>query len=528
MDDCAAELGRTPTDDEIAALLKKHGSPILAASRYQQEQPNVTFGRQLIGPVVFPFYWTAMKVTLVLLLIPGVIPAAVFGMRMHSQPLAQLGNALTRVARFSLLALLLVTLVFAAIDFGLRRFHLLEKWGSVWDPRTLPSPARQAKQVRRSSSIAGIIIQSIFIVWWWNHGSIPYLVVTNGGAQMHFAPVLTTLHLPILIVAFINLAQHWINLAEPDWRWLPSATGLVTSLICLTIFYLVLGTSPLISISRPNGLPISAREAAEIQKIVALGMISLWFGIMVVRSDLCLATGLDRLADAAAHTSRRDKERNGAYLIGWRLEAAALTKQNMRNSTARNADIFALKEPDSALWTLYIIRALLTGPGLVVLLPYLYFRYHTLRYTFDEEGIHMRVGILFRREVNLTYARIQDIHLSSGLLQRWLGLADIQVQTASGSADAELVIEGFKEYEAIRDFLYTRMRGYHAATTHAAETLPISAEAARTTADSNTEMLSLLRTIRDELRQTRELLEAGRGGSVRDSDSLGKTTAEDV
>ena len=115
-------------------------------------------------------------------------------------------------------------------------------------------------------------------------------------------------------------------------------------------------------------------------------------------------------------------------------------------------NIFALKEPDPALWTLYLIRALLTGPGLIILLPYLYFRYHTLRYTFDEEGIHMRVGILFRREVNLTYARIQDIHLRSGLLQRWLGLADIQIQTASGSADAELVVEGFKEFEAIRDF----------------------------------------------------------------------------
>jgi hypothetical protein len=282
IDDRAAELGRPLTDDEIAALLKQHGSPILVASRFQQEHRTVTFGRQLIGPLVFPFYWTAIKVTLVLLLIPGVIPAVVLGAQAHGQPFAQLGNALTRVARLSLPALLLVTLVFAAIDFGLRRFHLLEKWGSDWDPRTLPTPARQAKQVRRSSSIAGIIFQSIFIVWWWNHGSIPYLVVTNAGAQGHFAPVLTTLHLPILIIAFINLAQHWINLVEPDWRWLPPATGLVTCLIGLIILYPLLGTSPLISISEPNGLPLSAQEAAKIQNVAALSMISLWIGIMIV------------------------------------------------------------------------------------------------------------------------------------------------------------------------------------------------------------------------------------------------------
>jgi hypothetical protein len=170
-----------------------------------------------------------------------------------------------------------------------------------------------------------------------------------------------------------------------------------------------------------------------------------------------------------------------------------------------------LKEPDQALWSLYVIRAVLSGPGVIFALPYLYFRYHTLRYTFDEEGIHMRVGILFRREVNLTYARIQDIHLRSGLLQRWLGLADIQIQTASGSADAELVIEGFKQYEAIRDFLYTRMRGYHAPGTTRRTAIH---DRASGEADPNAEMLSLLRTIRDELKQTREAVEQRRSEST--------------
>ena len=186
---------------------------------------------------------------------------------------------------------------------------------------------------------------------------------------------------------------------------------------------------------------------------------------------------------------------------------------------AQSEKIFALKTPDKALWTLYLIRAVLSGPGIIFALPYLYFRYHTLRYTFDEEGIHMRVGILFRREVNLTYARIQDIHLRSGLIQRWLGLADIQIQTASGSADAELVIEGFKEYETIRDFLYTRMRGYHAATK------PHKAKTAIATADPNAEMVSLLLTIRDELRQTREAIEARRSEST--SHSLGQHGSAD-
>src|SRR4051812_17895814 len=123
-------------------------------------------------------------------------------------------------------------------------------------------------------------------------------------------------------------------------------------------------------------------------------------------------------------------------------------------------NILRLERPHPALWTYYVIISICTGPGIIASLPYLYFRYHTLRYSFDAEGIHMKVGILFRRELNLTYARIQDIHVRSGILQRWLGLANVQIQTASGSSGPELVIEGFREFEAIRDFLYTRMRGY--------------------------------------------------------------------
>ncbi len=40
-----------------------------------------------------------------------------------------------------------------------------------------------------------------------------------------------------------------------------------------------------------------------------------------------------------------------------------------------------------------------------------------------------------------------------------MGLATISLQTASGNAGAEMSIEGVLEAEALRDFLYARMRG---------------------------------------------------------------------
>jgi hypothetical protein len=292
IDDRAAELGHPLTEPEISAILKQHGPPLLVATRYQQENRTVNLGRQFIGPIVFPFYWIAVKVTLVLLLVSSIIPIFLF--TTHGPLFAGLGNALVRLMRFSLPVLLLVTIVFALIDFCLRKTQFLGKWNGAWDPATLPSSVTQAGQVRRSSSIAGIILQSIFIVWWWNHGSVPDFAVTNAGAQVHFAPILTTLHLPILILAFINLTQHWINLVHPNWRWLPPATGLITSFAGLIILYPLLYTSPLLSIFDRNGVPISAREAASIQQTLSVGVTAAWLGILIV--GLIYAGRLIRLA----------------------------------------------------------------------------------------------------------------------------------------------------------------------------------------------------------------------------------------
>lgn len=109
--------------------------------------------------------------------------------------------------------------------------------------------------------------------------------------------------------------------------------------------------------------------------------------------------------------------------------------------------------------TYYVITALATLPAFPFILLLLYFRYHTMRYRFDQEGISKSWGILFRHQTVLNYARIQDVHLKSNLIERWLGLARVEIQTASGSSNAEVTLEGLLEYEALRDFLYSRMRG---------------------------------------------------------------------
>lgn len=115
--------------------------------------------------------------------------------------------------------------------------------------------------------------------------------------------------------------------------------------------------------------------------------------------------------------------------------------------------------PHPKLLRYYSLESLVVGPFFLLWLIPRYLRYRSLRYRFDEEGVSMGWGVLFHRQVSLTYGRIQDIHLQSNLIERRLGLAKVKIQTAAGSATAEMSIEGLQNYEQIRDFLYSRMRG---------------------------------------------------------------------
>jgi putative membrane protein len=159
--------------------------------------------------------------------------------------------------------------------------------------------------------------------------------------------------------------------------------------------------------------------------------------------------------------------------------------------------VSAITRPHDRLLTYYLIVSLLTLLAFPVTFVPLYIKYRTLRYRFDDEGIWRRQGLLWRKEVNVAYRRIQDIHLTSNLVQRWVGLATVSVQTAAGSATPEVTIDGILEAEALRDFLYTKMRGVR----EGAAGVPGSSPPAAGAMTPGDETLLLLTEIRDALRQ---------------------------
>jgi uncharacterized membrane protein YdbT with pleckstrin-like domain len=173
---------------------------------------------------------------------------------------------------------------------------------------------------------------------------------------------------------------------------------------------------------------------------------------------------------------------------------------------ATDRHIQSIEQPAKALWTYYFLSALVIPPLFPITAPYLWFRYSTMRYKFTDDGISMSWGILFRREIIVNYARIQDIHLRSNFVERWLGLARILVQTASGSSSAEMTIEGLKEFEQLRDFLYSRMRGVKDHAHQPAATTPAATATTPVASGDSGELAAALREAAAELRGVREAL----------------------
>ena len=90
-------------------------------------------------------------------------------------------------------------------------------------------------------------------------------------------------------------------------------------------------------------------------------------------------------------------------------------------------DPMSITRPIPELLKYYALYSLLSLVGFPIVFLIHFIKYKTLQYKFDDKGIAMSWGYLFRKEIYLTYRRIQDIHVTRNLIHRWLNLAAVSI-----------------------------------------------------------------------------------------------------
>lgn len=113
------------------------------------------------------------------------------------------------------------------------------------------------------------------------------------------------------------------------------------------------------------------------------------------------------------------------------------------------------------------LAALLAGAPFTFYLQRLNYRLRW--YIVTDRSLRIRHGIWSVEELTMTFANIQDIAVTAGPLQGYLGLADIEVRSAGGGttgSNGERVtkhaarFEGVDNAEALRDLIVERLRQY--------------------------------------------------------------------
>ena len=132
--------------------------------------------------------------------------------------------------------------------------------------------------------------------------------------------------------------------------------------------------------------------------------------------------------------------RSGRNYYRWRL--ALWFSANVGVLILLAAVLFALARPIKAgpPWSRYIAEALMAL--LVTAFPVSAFftflqqrmNYELRWYVVTDRCVRVRSGILNVHEITTTFANIQEVRLSSGPLQKLLGLADVEVHSVGGGS----------------------------------------------------------------------------------------------
>jgi hypothetical protein len=245
------ELGRPLGADELQALLKQSGHPMLVASRYLPQQ-------QLIGAGVYPYWWFSLRlvVTIVAVIYAGLtaITAATGGNPV--QAVIQGTFAFAGTALFHAAA---VTLVFALLERYQVRIGLFDHW----QPATL-APVNDRLQISRGESLFDLTVSVIFIGWWLDLISFP--VVLHGDASLPFE--LSAAWQPywwgILLLAAIDLVLAVANLLKPYWRWDRLLLRILLNVVGLAIVHALFQQPDLVVLNQ------AAELSAGVQRLVSV------------------------------------------------------------------------------------------------------------------------------------------------------------------------------------------------------------------------------------------------------------------
>lgn len=227
MEDRQRELGRELSPAEQEALLKQRGNPLLIAARYRQDQRSLTIGRELVGPVLFPFYVKVLSFNLGLTFL---VVATIFTVLAVSGQKLSFNDVASTCLMQLFIQLTVVTLIFSLVQRHLTkhpdRWHLKGMAGGMALDLNIERDieagiGREMKgwgpEVSRFESVSVIIASAVAIAWLTGIQNYPFLLLGPGALFLKLTPIWYQIYFPVLLLTVLEIVRAIINLVEPSW-----------------------------------------------------------------------------------------------------------------------------------------------------------------------------------------------------------------------------------------------------------------------------------------------------------------------
>ena len=276
IEDQEKELGRPLTEAEQEALVKRHGNPLLVAGRYRQEQRSVAFGRQWIGPELFPFYVKVLSFNLGL---ASLVILTIFTALFASGQPVTVGDLIGALFMQVLIQGGTITAIFAVANTQLTKFP------DRWNPRKpgqLPvSPADEKTAgreqcVSRFESIAQFIALGFSVVWLRAVQRSSHFIFASAAGVLTASPVWHQIYWPLILVALVGMLQSAINLFYPRWVRFHAWTRMGMNAASLAIVYFLLRARVWVTLNDPD-----ATAANNHQHGIAIINQSIFYSLLI-------------------------------------------------------------------------------------------------------------------------------------------------------------------------------------------------------------------------------------------------------
>lgn len=292
MEDREAQMHRSLTDAEQEAILNAMGSPIIVAGRYSPNVGSFTFGRQWIGPELFPYYLRGVKYAV------GIATAIVVAISIAMsvagiKPIFEFGPTLLFQA---VLQFTIQTCVWVGIQ-----TYASKRPGS-WNASVRPSRSHP-NRVSRMESAVQLVVQLALLPWLVYYLSAPGM--SQGGARL--APVWHEYFLPIVAIAVAMVGQAAVNLVRPDWiqfRWIARASYSIAGVV---VTCLILRSGEWIVIDRLS-TGLTETKLHDVDRFVN--------GVVVTSVLICVAVGQAIQATVDLYRLIRHGGPNGVRSLG--------------------------------------------------------------------------------------------------------------------------------------------------------------------------------------------------------------------